>query len=466
MSGPSHAGAPARPLRVTVVGAGPSGAYLVDALTRQASAEQGVDVRVDVVERLPTPFGLLRYGVAPDHPKIRSLRTVLERALSEPRVRLWADVEVGAHVTAEELLAQSDAVVWALGASADRPLGIEGEDLPGCVSAVDVVGWYCGVPDTGAHVAELVRSAREVVVVGAGNVALDVARVLAKGPHALDTTDMPLRVLEALDASAVERVTLLARRGPAQATFTTKELRELGAIPGVRVVVEDAGGVLADPGTPLPKVAERNLAVLREWAQRPPDPAATREVRLRFLARPVRVVGDGAVAGLEVERNALGPDGTVTGTGVREVLPAQAVVRAAGSRVTAVPGLPLNAAGTCVPNVDGRVERDGRVLPGEYVTGWLAHGPVGVIGDAKADAHRTAATVLADAAELLARPAPCGPTLDELLRGRGRTPLTMADWARIDAAEAALGRQHGRDRTTLDGREDLLAAARGGLPPG
>ncbi|GAA4987171.1 NADP oxidoreductase [Kineococcus glutinatus] len=446
-----------RPLRVTVVGAGPSGAYLVDALTRQAE----VDVRVDVVERLPTPFGLLRYGVAPDHPKIRSLRSVLERALSEPRVRLWADVEVGTHVTAEELLGQSDAVVWALGASADRPLGIDGEQLPGCVSAVEVVGWYCGVPDTGARIADLVRTSREVVVVGAGNVALDVVRVLAKGPHALDTTDMPLRVLEALDASRVRRVVLLARRGPAQAAFTTKELRELGAIPGVRVVVEDAAEVLADPAGPVSKVAERNLAVLREWAGRPADPGATREVRLRFLRRPLRVVGAEAVTGLEVERNVLAADGAVRGTGETEVLPAQAVVRAAGSKVVAVPGLPVDPAGTFVPNVDGRVARDGVAGPGEYVTGWLAHGPVGVIGDAKADATRTAARVLADAAELLARPAPQGPTLDELLRGRDRAPLTMADWARIDAAETALGRAHGRERTTLDGREDLLSAARG-----
>ncbi|PPK92410.1 ferredoxin--NADP+ reductase [Kineococcus xinjiangensis] len=449
-----------RPLRVAVVGAGPSGAYLVDALTRHA-AEAGVDVLVDVVERLPTPFGLLRYGVAPDHPKIRSLRLVLERALSEPRVRLWADVEVGSHVTAEELLAQSDAVVWALGASADRPLGIPGEDLPGCVSAVEVVGWYCGVPDAGARVAELLRRSREVVVVGAGNVALDVVRILAKGPHALDATDMPLRVLEALDASRVRRVTLLGRRGPAQATFTTKELRELGAIPGAQVVVEDARAALDLPGPAPTRTAERNLAVLREWAARPSDPAVEREVRLRFLTRPLRIVGDGDVTGLEVERNALGADGSISGTGETEVLPAQMVVRAAGSRVTGVPGLPVNEAGTAVPNVGGRVVRDGRAQPGEYVTGWLAHGPVGVIGDAKADANRTAATVLADAAGLLARPAPSGPTLDEVLRGRGRAPLSMADWARIDAAETALGRAHGRERTTLDTREDILAALRG-----
>src|SRR4051795_8692018 len=410
-----------RPLRVAVVGAGPAGIYAADALAGQ----DDVPVAVDLVDRLPTPFGLVRHGIAPDHLKMRALRDTLRPTLDHERVRFVGNVEIGTDLSLDELRRHVDAVVYTYGASGDRRLGVPGEEMPGSLAATDLVAWYCGHPDADrARVEEAVARARDVVVVGVGNVALDVARVLARSAPELDPTEMPQHVLDTLAAAPVQRVTVLGRRGPAQASFTTQELRELGHLAAATVLVdpadpapgpgaEGAGApVRVDPAALAPApVAEalaaedrhvaRTLAVLQEFAGHTAEPGRA-SVRLRFHARPVRLLGTERVAGVEVERTAVDADGRAVGTGELDVVPADLVVRSVGYQGHALPGLPLD--GGTVPHDAGRVLRDGVRSPGEYVAGWIKRGPTGVVGTNKHDARETVGSLLADAAAGVLRP--------------------------------------------------------------
>jgi ferredoxin--NADP+ reductase len=446
-----------RPLRVAVVGAGPAGIYAAEALTRQ----DAVPVTVDLIDRLPTPFGLVRYGIAPDHPKMRGLRDTLYRTLENPAVRFVGNVDIGVDLSLEELRAHVDAVIYTYGAALDRHLGVDGEDLPGSLAATELVAWYTGHPDADrTRVEQALKGARAVVVVGVGNVALDVARVLARTPAELDSTEMPQHVLDALADAPVEQVTVLGRRGPAQASFTTQELRELGELAAATVLVDPAELELpadAEERLATDRNATRNLAVLRGWADHRPEPGRI-PLRLRFFRRPVRLLGEDRVTGMEVERTAVDADGRVMGTGELEVLPADLVVRSVGYRGTPLPGLPVDAG--VVPNEAGRVLREGRVAPGEYVAGWIKRGPTGVVGTNKHDARETVAALLADAGEgRLAGSGDRDDLVDTLL-ARGAEPVLLDDWRAIDAAEIALGATRGRARTTLHERESLMAAVR------
>jgi NADPH-dependent glutamate synthase beta subunit-like oxidoreductase len=451
-----------RPLRVAVVGAGPAGIYTAEALTRQDE----VPVAVDLLDRLPTPFGLVRHGVAPDHPKMRAIRDTLHRTLDRPDVRFVGNVEIGGagdDLSLDELRRHVDAVVYTYGAALDRRLGVDGEELPGSLAATELVAWYCGHPDADrTRVEQALAHARSVVVVGVGNVALDVARVLVRTPDELDPTEMPQHVLDALAAAPVAEVTVLGRRGPAQATFTTQELRELGELAGATVLV-DAADLELDPDEEERVSADRNvarnLAVLRGWTGHVPAPDRAR-LSLRFYARPVRLLGTDRVTGVEVERTALDPEGRAVGTGVTTVLPADLVIRSVGYRGEGLPGLPVDERTGTVPHDAGRVLRDGRPAPGEYVAGWIKRGPTGVIGHNKHDARETVASLLADARDGVL--APAGPVDDlvDALRTRGAEPVLLDDWRAIDAAEVALGASKGRARTTLHERETLLAAVR------
>ncbi|MFI5955093.1 FAD-dependent oxidoreductase [Cryptosporangium sp. NPDC051539] len=451
-----------RPLRVAVVGSGPSGIYAAEALTRQTD----VDVEVDVIDRLPTPFGLVRYGVAPDHLSIRGIRETLWRLLREPSVRFLGNVELGTDLTVDELRRHFDAVVYTFGASADRRLGIPGEDLPGSLPATDVVAWYCGHPDAArGAVEEALLTARSAVVVGVGNVALDVGRVLARCAYggALDHTDMPEHVLTALGSCPVRQIHLLGRRSPAHAAFTTKELRELGKLDGVAVRVDPADLAphpVTDALVESDRVVARNVDVMREWAAAPRSGATG--VHLRFFTRPVEILGTGRVEGVVVERTALTPDGSVVGTGERSVIEAQLVVRSVGYRGVPLPGLPFDQTANVVPHERGRVARDGGAVAGEYVAGWIKRGPTGVIGTNKADAHETVAALLADATAGALPPAerPDRDALTDLLSDRGVRVFTLDDWRTIDTAEIALGESRGRARTTLATRASLLDAVR------
>jgi NADPH-dependent glutamate synthase beta subunit-like oxidoreductase len=447
------------PLRIAVVGAGPAGIYAAEALTRQ----DAVPVAVDLIDRLPTPFGLVRHGIAPDHPKMRAIRDTLHRTLEDPLVRFVGNVDVGVDIPLDELRRHVDAVIYTYGASVDRHLGIEGEELPGSLAATELVAWYTGHPDADrAKVEAALTGVRSVVVVGVGNVALDVGRVLARTAPELEPTDMPQHVLDALAAMPVEEVTILGRRGPAQATFTTQELRELGELDAATVLV-DAADLELDPGSEERAAADRNvsrnLVVLRGWVDNTPEPGRTR-LRLRFFGRPVRLLGEDRVTAVEVERTAVDGDGRVMGTGELTVLPADLVVRSVGYRGIPLPGLPVDQRSGTVPNDEGRVLRDGRVSPGEYVAGWIKRGPSGVVGTNKHDARETVAGLLADATDgRLRTHGPVGDLVEELVT-RGVQPVLLDDWRAIDAAEIALGATRGRARTTLHERETLLAAVR------
>jgi ferredoxin--NADP+ reductase len=451
-----------RPLRVAVVGSGPSGMYAADALASQSE----VPITVDVIDRLPVPFGLVRYGVAPDHLSIRSVRDTLDRVLDKPGVRFLGNVEVGSDISVAELQSHFDAVVLTYGAASDRRLGIPGEDLDGSVAATDFVAWYCGHPDADVEAFErLVPSATAAVVIGVGNVAVDVTRVLAKTVGELEHTDMPQPVLDTLARSGVTDIHLLGRRGPAQATFTTKELRELGELLEADVIVDpadlafDAASEAAVAGD---KAIARNVEVIKEWATRQVT-GKPRRVHVHFLARPVELRGDDRVREVVVERTALDGSGGVTGTGQFTVIPADLVVRSVGYRGMAIEGVPFDQDRSVIAHLDGRVVLDGSPLPGIYVAGWIKRGPTGIIGTNKKDATATVASLLADAAAgvLPLAPAPDERAFDDALAARGIDVVDTVGWRRVDAAERDLGSRSGRDRTTIHDRSALIEAAAG-----
>ncbi|MFJ8111010.1 FAD-dependent oxidoreductase [Streptomyces sp. NPDC096132] len=441
---------PQRPARrVAVVGAGPAGLYAAEELIRQSRH----DVRVDVLDRLPAPYGLVRYGVAPDHPRIKSITGSLRKVLDDPRVAFHGGVELGTDLTRHELLARYDAVVYAAGAAGDRRLGIPGEDLPGSCSATAFVSWYSGHPDARPP---LSLDTERVAVIGAGNVALDVARVLARPVADLERTDMPEQVLAALRDSAVREVVVLARRGPRHARFTPKELRELGGLDGVDVIVDP--GQLTVPGSADPdRTAQANLRALADLAARPPL-GAPRRIALRFFTRPHRVLGEHRVTGLLTERTHDGPDGAPQGTGDFTTFPVGAVLRAVGYRGLPLDTVPFDPTRGVVPNDRGRVlDTEGMPCPGEYVTGWLKRGPSGVIGTNKLDSAETVALLLEDLDRLSGRQLP---DLEGLLIGRGIRPVGLSGWARIDSAEQDLGATRGRDRTKIADWPTLLRLGR------
>jgi ferredoxin--NADP+ reductase len=347
------------------------------------------------------------------------------------------------------------------GASRDRPLGIPGEDLPGSIAATDFVNWYTGHPDMPVDAfTDLLARATSVAVIGVGNVAVDVTRVLAKTPSEIEHTDMPDHVFAALRASAVRDIHVVGRRGPAQATWTTKELRELGELAECTVDVETGALPLDDASAAraaTDRAVGRNVAVVEGWAgQAPAD--RPRHIHLHFLRRPVEILGEDRVTGLVVERTELDAESRASGTGETETITVDVVIRSVGYRGTPLPGAPFDDRSSVIPNDGGRVLDGGEPVPGLYVAGWIKRGPTGIIGTNKKDAVQTVGSLLADAeAGLLT--APVTPGIDELLAERGVQPVTTEGWRLIDAAERALGAQAGRDRTTLHDRSDLLRAA-------
>jgi len=440
-------------MRIAIVGAGPSGLFAAQALLDRLP-----DAEVDIFDRLPTPFGLLRYGVAPDHASIKSIATALARVFDSPRVRFLGLVELGRQVGVDELRACYDAVVLAAGASEDRRLGVPGEDLPGSGSAREFVAWYSGHPDASPQSLDGVRTA---VTVGVGNVAIDVARILLKDAADLAPTDMPDAVLAELSAARIAEVWVIGRRGPEHASFTTPELRELLALPGL--AVEVAGLAEVDEAD-LDRRTRANLAALRAAAAAavPAEPRA--RLHLLFWHRPVRLEGDGRVARLVLERTVPAGPGAVAGTGEYRGIDTELVLRAIGYRGVPLPGVPFDEHTGTIPNREGRVlGPDSEPRPGEYAVGWIKRGPIGVIGTNKADAVETVAHLVEDVTALPSRPRP---RLDEVLAARGVVPSTLADWRRIDAAEVGRGQEQGRDRSKIDAWHELLDLVRSGHPGG
>ncbi|SDG14495.1 ferredoxin--NADP+ reductase [Sinosporangium album] len=433
------------PLSVAIVGSGPAGLYTAEALIKQTHEP----VEVDVLERLPTPYGLVRYGVAPDHTSIKSIADYLRRVLELPNIRFLGGVELGRHVTTADLLACYDAVVYTTGAMVDRHMGIPGEDLPGSIAATDFVNWYCGHPDMPSTAFTL--DSPEVAVIGVGNVAVDVVRILAKTAEELRDTDVPEEVLNRLAASQVKAIHMVGRRGPEHAKFTLKELRELGELTNADVCVRPEEAATGDISS-LSRQIRGNVDVLQSWSRRTPE-GRPRRLDVRFWLRPVEILGTSRVEGIRLEHTVL-EGGRVVGTGRFETLPVGMVLRSVGYQSVPLPGVPFSDATRTVPHEAGRVRQR------EYVAGWLKRGPTGVIGTNKSDAAETVRTLLADLEGLPRLRGEGSPrALDALLAARGVAPVTYDDWLAIETAEAALAHALGRGpRVKLTGLTAMFDA--------
>ncbi len=435
-------------LRVAVVGSGPAGFYAAAALLGS-----DLPIEVDLIERLPTPWGLVRLGVAPDHPNIKAVSRAFEKIAQQPGFRFFGNVEIGRDVTHAELAGLYDAVVYSVGAQTDRRLGIPGEDLPGSWAATEFVAWYNGHPDF--QQLEFDLSHERAVVIGNGNVALDVARMLALTPEELAPTDTTDAAIAAINEAGIREIVVVGRRGPVQAAWTPVEVGELGELAGADIVVDPADLDL-DPASAAELEAaaptvKRNVEHLRDYAGRSPS-GKPRRIRLRFFHSPVAILGDSAVEAIELGRNEL-VDGRAVATDERETVECGIVFRSVGYHGVALPGLPFDEGRGTIPNESGRVE------PGLYVAGWIKRGPSGVIGTNKKDATETVTLLLEDARAGALPPRGEG-TLESLLEQKGVEAVLYAGWEAIDRAEKAAGEPHGRPRIKLDTWETLLDAAR------
>jgi len=451
------------PYRIAVVGAGPAGFYLVERLLARA------DVEVDLYERLPAPYGLVRYGVAPDHEKIRNVTRVFDRTADTPRFRFFGNVEIGRHLTVADLLRHYDQVAFTTGAQTDRQMGIPGEELRGSHAATEFVAWYNGHPDYRDRTFDL--TAERVAVVGVGNVAVDVARILCRSPDELARTDIADYALDALRASRVREVVMLGRRGPTQAAFTNAEVKELGELAEVDVQVRPdevaLDAVSREALAASDAATQKKLEILIELSQRPLT-GKPRRLTLRFLVSPVAILGDarGCVRAVRLVRNRLeAVDGAVRAapTGETEELDAGLVFRSVGYRGVPIAGLPFDERRGLVPNDAGRVidSDTGAVVPRCYVAGWIKRGPSGVIGTNKPDAAETAAAMLADLATGEPR-SPEATAAAALACVRAAQPAVVSyeDWRRLHALEIERGAAAGRPRARLTSIAEMLDALR------
>lgn len=452
-----------RPLRrIAVIGAGPAGVYAADILLR---AERPFDVGIDVFERLPAPYGLVRYGVAPDHPRIKQIIDALRDTLDRSGVRLFANVDFGRDLTLADVRRCYDAVIFATGAVDDAPLSIPGADLSGSFGAARFVGWYDAHPDF-PRTWPLDQS--QVAVIGNGNVALDVTRILAKPVDALAVTEIPAGVEDGLRASQVTDVHVFGRRGPGAVKFSPLETRELGQAPGVDILL-DEDDFAPEPFSDAAFAATNQKKVLRrifdEWRRRPQTGAA-RRIHFHFRWRPVAVLGTERVTGLRMERTRTESDGTLVGTGELRDFPVGQVYHAIGYQGSPLPEVPYDAARGVIANVEGRVVADAAAataIPGEYTTGWIKRGPVGLIGSTKSDARETVTHLIEDlAAGRGWRPESReAEAVVRLLRERGVQFLDLSAWHRLDAYEHQLGAEAGRERVKVVSREDMVRHSRG-----
>ncbi len=458
-----------RPLLVAIVGSGPSGFYTADTLLKQ----KGIHLKVDMFERMAMPYGLVRYGVAPDHQKTKQVIRIYEATARDPRFRFFGNVQVGRDLQVKELQEHYDQIVYAVGCESDRRLDIPGEDLPGSHTATAFVAWYNGHPDHRDDLFDL--SARRVAVVGVGNVAMDVTRILVQDPEGLASTDIAEHALQSLRKSSVEEVVVLGRRGPVQAKFTPKEIREIGDLSGVDLTVRPRDLEL-DPfsRSQLEKggAARRNFEYLKEQASQGTS-RGRRRVRLRFFTSPVEILEKrGRVASVRMERNRLVWDeqgqSRCVGTGVFESIGVGLVFRSVGYRGIPIPGVPFDERKGLIPNAAGRVLRPPGDENGtsEYVVGWIKRGPSGLIGANKRDSAETVRGMMEDLQGREARSLPEGnhEVLEGLLMERESRPINFQDWQLIDAEEQERGRKRGKVREKITDPDEVVSLLRQGKP--
>jgi ferredoxin--NADP+ reductase len=440
-------------LRLAIVGAGPAGIYAADLLIK--SELRDFDVSIDLFDLLPAPYGLVRYGVAPDHPRIKGIMKALFEVLDRGDIRFFGNVEYGKDITLDELKQHYNAVIFATGAIKDADLDIPGIELDGSYGAADFVNWYDAHPDVSRS---WPLNAKEIAVIGNGNVALDVARMLIKVPEQLLSTDIPAHVFEGLKNSPVTDVHVFGRRGPAQVKFTPLELREATDLEGVDTIVHDEdykydeGSQAAIDSNNQTRVMVKTLEGLREK----PTSGAARRLHLHFFSQPVEILGeDGKVSGFKIERTELDGNGGVTPTGEFRQFDVQAVYRAVGYFGSALPEVPFSDRAGVIPNAGGRVlAADGQQIAGVYATGWIKRGPIGLIGHTKSDALETITNLIADKASWWQPTSPAESSLTELLDSKKVAYVTWSDWLKVDAEEVRLGEAEGRERIKLFERAD------------
>jgi ferredoxin--NADP+ reductase len=462
-------GTATNPLRVAIIGSGPTGFYAADQLFKQ----EGLVVQVDMFDRLPTPYGLVRGGVAPDHQKIKSVTAAYDRTAAHPNFRFYGNVELGKHLTLADLRDHYHQLIFCTGAQTDRSMGIPGEELPGSHAATEFVAWYNGHPDYRDCHFDLTQE--RAAVVGVGNVAVDVARILCRTPEELAVTDIADYALEAISRSSIKEVYLLGRRGPAQAAFTNPEIKELGELTGADIYVPPAEAELdelsrAELERTQDRLALKKVEILQSFAQRP-DEDKPRQLVVRFLVSPVEILGDekGRVRAIKLVKNKLYATeaGTLRAepTGEYEELPVGLVFRSVGYRGVPLPGVPFNDKWGVIFNNKGRVINPDTQQPvvGEYCAGWIKRGPSGVIGTNKPDAAETVTCMLEDLAQgLILQPSQPEPAaLEALIRQRQPQYVTYQDWLRLNEIELARGKELGRPRLKFTRVEDMLAALGG-----
>ena len=441
-------------LRVAVIGAGPAGIYASDLLAKQG-------VNIDLFEQMPAPFGLIRYGVAPDHPRIKGIIASLHRVLDTPTIRLLGNIHIGEDITIAQLHEYYDAVLLATGAVADRDLGIPGENLNGSYGAADFVGFYDGNPRfhrtwnlTATHIA----------IIGVGNVALDISRILAKTANELHTTEIPDNVYQTLKTNQATHIHIFGRRGPAQAKFTPLELKELDHSPSINVVV-DPEDIDYDEASIAARRASKSqdlvCQTLEQYAMREPKDAP-HTLHIHLFENPVEILGeDGNVVGLRTERMELDGTGHVQGTGKFTEWPVQAVYRAVGYRSEAITAVPFDHGTAVIPNDGGHVvDPAGEIVPGVYVTGWIKRGPVGLIGNTKSDAKETTDMLIADALAGRLTPRTATEDITEYLEAQGIPYTTWDGWHKLDAHERSLGSAEGRERKKVVEWDEMVAHSR------
>ncbi len=452
---------PVSKLRLAIVGAGPAGIYAADILLKN---ERPFDVSIDLFDHLPAPYGLVRYGVAPDHPRIKGIITALREVLDRGDIRIFGNVRFGIDVTLDDLKKHYNAVIFSTGAVRDAPLDIPGIDLPGSYGAADFVSWYDGHPD---YPRDWPLEAESVAVLGNGNVALDVARMLAKPADDLLPTEIPANVYEGLKASRVTDVHVFGRRGPMQVKFTPLELRELGELRDVDMIVHDEDFDY-DPASKAAIESNKQVMVidkvLTQWRERETG-KASRRLHLHFYAKPLEVVAgpDGSVASFRYERTEPDAAGGIRGTGEIRSVDVQAVYRAVGYFGSPLEGVPFDKKRGVIPNHEGQVYAKGgsEILPGVYATGWIKRGPVGLIGHTKSDAMETVEHLVKDQASWWSPAEPSEAAIPALLESRGVEYTTLDGWHALDQHEIALGEPEGRARVKVVPRDEMVKIARG-----